>query len=134
MGKKRWVWAPKRVRVLPSEAEKVKIIATCDQFVAEFLKPRFLPEIRPTEFNYPVAIFGNWHGGCYRFIERFRSDSRDAIESEFEHAFARLDYIAPDRFDVMWNRHTGQWWRLYHSVSLPEALRSIEQDGHLHPI
>ena len=134
MGKRRWVWAPKRVRVLPSEVEKVKIIATCDKFVAEVLKPRFLPKIRPTEFNYPVAIYGKWHGGRYRFIERFHSDSRDAIEPEFEHSFARLDYVAPDRFDVMWHRHTGQWWRLYRSVSLPEALRSIEQDGHLHPI
>jgi hypothetical protein len=133
MGKRRWVWAPKRVRVFPSEVEKVKIIATCDKFVADVLNPRFLPEIRPTEFNYPVAIYGKWHGSRYRFIERFRSDSRDAIEPEFEHAFARLDYVAPDRFDVMWHRHTGQWWRLYHSVSLLEALRSIEQDGHLHP-
>jgi hypothetical protein len=58
MGRRRWVWAPKLVRVLPSEIEKVKIIATCEKFVAEVLKPRFLPEIRPTEFNYPVAIYG----------------------------------------------------------------------------
>jgi hypothetical protein len=58
----------------------------------------------------------------------------DAIEPEFEHSFARLDYVASDQFDVMWHRHTGQWWRLYHSVSLVEAFRQIEQDGHLHPI
>ena len=57
----------------------------------------------------------------------------DAIQPEFEHAFTRLDYIAPDRFDVMRHRHTGQW-RLYHSVSLTEALRYIEQDGHFHPL
>ena len=134
MGKRQWVWTPKRVRVLPTEIEKAKIIATCDKFVAEVLEPRFLPENRPTEFNHPIAMYGKWHGGHYRFIERFRCDSRNAIEPEFEHAFARLDYVAPDRFDVMWHRHTGQWWRLYHSVSLPEALLSIEQDGHLHPI
>jgi hypothetical protein len=134
MSKRRWVWARKRVRVFPSEIEKVKIIAACDKFVAEVLAPRFLPEVRSTEFNYPVALYGKWHGGRYRFIERFHSDSRDATEPEFEHAFTRLDYIAPDCFDVMWHRHTGQWWRLYHSVSLTEALRHIEQNGHLHPL
>ena len=134
MRKRQWVWAPKRVRALPPESEKLEIIAACNKFAAEVLKPRFLSEIRPTEFNYPVDIYGKWHGGRYRFIERFRSDSRDAIEPEFEHAFARLDYVARDRFDLMWHRHTGQWWRLYQSVSLTEALRSIEQDGHLHPI
>lgn len=29
------------------------------------------------------------------------------IEPEFEHVFARLDYLASDRFDVMWHRHTS---------------------------
>jgi len=134
MRKGRWVYAPKRARVLPSDGEKMEIIAVCDKFVAEVLKPRFLPKIRPAEFNYPIDIYGKWHGGHYRFIQRFRSDSRDVIESEFEEPFTRLDYIGPDRFDVMWRRHTGQWWRLYHSISLSEAIRCIEQDGHLHPI
>ena len=45
-----------------------------------------------------------------------------------------FDYLGEDRFDVMWPRHTGQWWRLYHSVSLAEALRHIAGDGHLHPL
>ena len=134
MRKRRGAWVREPVRVLPSEREKVEIIAACDRFVAEVLKPRFLPEIRPTEFNYPVAIYGKWHGGRYRFIQRFRCGSRDVIEPEFEHAFTRLDYVGPDRFDVMWYRHTGRWWRLYRSVSLKEALRSIERDGHLHPL
>jgi len=132
MRKRQWVWAPKRA--LPSNQEKAAIIAACDKLVAEVLKPRFLPCIRPTQFNYPVDIYGKWHGSRYRFIERLRFDGPDAIEPEFEHAFARLDYIAADRFDVMWHRHTGQWWRLYHSVSLTKALRCIEEDGHLHPL
>jgi len=132
--KRRWVRSLKRVRSSPSEREKATIIAACDKFMADVLKPRFLPSIRPTKFNYPVDLYGKWHGGRYRFIERFRSDSPDAIAPEFEHAFARLDYLAHDRFDVMWHRHTGQWWRMHHSVSLMEVLRSIEQDGHLHPL
>lgn len=133
MRKGRWVWSPKRVRVLPAEREKKAIIATCDKFITEVLKPRFLPSVRPSEFNYPIDLYGKWHGGRYRFVERFRSNRPDAIEPEFEHAFTRLDYLAPDRFDVMWRRHTGQWWRLYYSVSLVEALDYIEQDAHLHP-
>jgi len=134
MRKRQWVWAPKRVRALPPEAEKATIIAACDKFAIEVLKQRFLRQIRPTEFNYPVDIYGKWHGGRYRFIERFQSEHPEAITPEFEHAFARLDYVAPDRFNVMWHRHTGQWWCLYHGVSLQEALRLIEQDENLHPL
>ena len=38
--------------------EKRTIIATCERFITEVLEPRFLPEIRPTEWNYPVDILG----------------------------------------------------------------------------
>jgi hypothetical protein len=41
-----------------SEAERMAITVTCQRFIDEFLKPRFLPAIRPTEFNYPIDILG----------------------------------------------------------------------------
>ncbi len=129
MGKRRRVRT--QTRVVPSEGEKARIIAACDKFIAETLKPRFLPEIRSTEFNYRVAIYGKWRDGRYRFIERHRSDSSESIKLEFEKPFTRLDYIGPDRFDVMWRRHPGQWWPPYR---LEEALRCIEQDERLHPL
>jgi hypothetical protein len=62
--------------------------------------PRFLPEIRPTEFNYPIAIYGKWHGNKYRFITRFRSNHPNSIRPEFEAPFARLDYVGRDRFGL----------------------------------
>ena len=43
---------------LPEEREKQKIVAACDAFVRDVLKPRFLPEIRPSEFNYVIDIRG----------------------------------------------------------------------------
>jgi hypothetical protein len=134
MCKRQWIWAPKRIRSLPTDKKKDVIVATCDKFVAEVLKPRFLPSIRPTRFNCPADIYGKWHGGIYRFVQRYRSGWPDNRGWEFEEPFARLDYLAGNRFDVMWHRHTGTWWRLYHSVSLAEAIRCIEKDGHLHPL
>src|SRR5476649_2742359 len=69
-----WVYIGGRAGNKPSVGEKLVITAACEKFVAEVLKPHFLPEIRPTEFNYPIAIYGKWHGNKYRFIMRFRSD------------------------------------------------------------
>jgi hypothetical protein len=97
------------------------------------LKPRFLPEIRPTEWNYPVDILGRWHGNRYRFIQRYRSDRPDAIQPEFDAPFARLDWIAPRLFNVAWHRHTGEWRILFARVTLEEALRLIETEILLHP-
>jgi hypothetical protein len=54
--------------------EMQAILEEYERFITKVLKPRFLPEIRPTEWNYPVDILGRWHGNRYRFIQRYRSD------------------------------------------------------------
>jgi hypothetical protein len=123
-------------KVLAKE-EKQEIAAACERFIADTLKPRFLPEICPTGFNYPVDIFGRWHGSKYSFITRYRSGFAENRGEEFNAAFARLDHVEDHlqeiRFDVMWHRHTGQWFRRHAAVALEEALRLIESDGLLHP-
>lgn len=131
---KRWVHTGGRPGVKPSDSEKAAITAACDEFIANVLVPRFLPEIRPTKFNYPVAIYGKWHGNKFRFFQRFRSDRGDAIEPEFEVPFVRLEFVGHDRFDISYYRHTETWFRLHWNLSLREAIRLIEDDGLLHPV
>jgi hypothetical protein len=117
--------------------EKSAIAAACERFIAETLKPRFLQEIRPTRFNYPIDVFGKWRGSKYSFITRYRSGFPEKAGAEFDSAFTRIDYVeeylAGTRFDVMWHRHTGQWWRLHSSVTLAEALHLIEAEPLLQP-
>jgi hypothetical protein len=124
---------PKGRATGPSAAEKSHIIAACQQCIDHVLKPRFLPAVRPTQFNYPVDIQGKWHGGRYRFIQRYRSGFPENLGEEFDAPFARLDWVAHDRFDIQWHRHTGAWFRLYRHQTLAQALKLIETDGILHP-
>ena len=127
---RRWVYVGRK----PSATEKLAIARTCETFIDQVLKPRFLPEIRPTAFNYPIAISGKWHGSKYRFIERFRSGFPDALGEEFDAPFARIEFLDRDRFDLSYRRHTDEWWCLYRSLSLATALKTIEDDGHFHPV
>lgn len=53
-----WVYVGGRVGNKPAQAENAAITAACKKFISEVLGPRFLPEIRRTAFNYPVAIDG----------------------------------------------------------------------------
>ena len=129
----RWV----RVKPLTSE-DKTVIAATCQRFIDDVLKPQFLPEVRPTQFNYPVDIFGKWRGSKYSFIQRYRSGFEDNCGEEFNAPFCRLDhedeYIDEIRFNVMWHRHTGQWMCLHTGVSLQDALQLIETVPQFQPI
>ncbi len=131
--KARWV----RVKRLTKE-EKAAVAAAGERFVAEVLKPRFLPGICPTAFNYPVDIFGKWRGSKYSFITRYRSGFPENLGEEFNAPFCRFDHVEErfdeTCFDVMWHRHTGQWWRLHSAVTLDEALRLIETEPLLQPI
>lgn len=120
-----------------SREEKAAIAASCEHFIVENLKPRFLPKIRPTQFNYPVDIFGRWRGSKYSFIERYRSGFPENAGEEFGAPFTRLDHVEEEladiRFDVMWYRHNGQWWCLHSSVPLERALRLMETEELLWP-
>jgi len=129
MAKRQWV----RVKVLTKD-DKAVIAATCERFIAEVLVPRFLPEIRPSDFNYPVAITGKWRGDKYSFIRRYRSGFADNAGEEFDAAFARLDHVSGDRFDLMWHRHTGQWLCFHACVTLAEALALMETEGLVQPL
>ncbi|CDX23180.1 conserved hypothetical protein [Mesorhizobium plurifarium] len=114
--------------------EKQAIVASCEKFIQDVLKPKYLSEIRPTQWNYTVDIRGAWAGGRYRFIQRFRSGWEQNRGEEFDAPFARLDRIGPDRFDIYWMRHTGKWWPLHANVTLAEALHILEADELLHPV
>jgi hypothetical protein len=135
MGRRDYHWV--RVRTLPP-AEKLAIAGACERFIDTTLKPRFLPEIRPTWFNYPVDIFGKWRASKYSFITRYRSGHPENAGHEFDAAFTRLDFqeeaVSGIRFDVMWHRHTGQWFRLHKSVTLERALHLIQSDELLWPL
>lgn len=132
MAKTQRVW----VRVL-NRKQKEDIAAACQSFIAECLTPRFLPAIRPTQFNYPVALHGRWRGRSYSFLTRYRSGFPDNLNEEFDAPFARLDHVEEklDRivFDLMWPRHTGKFWPLRSGLTLEEALAHIETEELLWP-
>ena len=117
-----------------SAIEKASVTAACEQLISEFLKPRFLPEIRPTQFNYPVDIVGKWHGANYRFIQRYRSGFNENLGEEFDAPFARLDRVGRDNFDIQWRRHTGEWYRLHRGLTLVKAIETLKSDAILHPL
>jgi hypothetical protein len=126
------------VRVRPLEAEeKARIGAACESLIRDVLRPRFLPEIRPTQWNYPVELKGKWRGSKFSFITRYRSGWEDNKGEEFDSAWARFDHdeesVEELRFHIMWHRHTGQWFCLHRSVLPEDALRLMLDDGHLHP-
>jgi len=97
-----WVYVRGRLGNKPRPQERMAIAAACERLIAAVLLPKYLPQITPTEFNYPVAIYGKWHGNKYRFITRYRSDRPVSFTPEFEAP------VLPAHFDFSYHRHAGQ--------------------------
>ena len=76
-------WRTRREQALGGE--KSVIVSACEKFIAEVLKQRFLREIRSTEFNYPIALCGKWHGNKYRFITRSGPTTRGRTSRNSKH-------------------------------------------------
>jgi hypothetical protein len=72
--KRRRVWVISKTL---GPREKAAIGATCDRFIGDVLKLKFLPEIKPTEFNYPIDILGKWRDGNYSFIDERSNGGRN---------------------------------------------------------
>ena len=94
-------WVPRTNRSVPvDEAQKQRIVAACEAFIRDVLKPRFLPQVTPTRFNYPIDIHGVWAGSRYRFVQRYRSGHEGNRGEEFDAPFARIDCMGRDRFEI----------------------------------
>jgi hypothetical protein len=132
---KQWTRTTRTTRpAAADDLEKQAIIAACKTFIRDVLTPRFLPEIRPSEWNYVIGIHGAWMAGRYRFMQRYRSGMEHNLGEEFDAPFARIDSRGRDRFDIYWMRHTGKLEPVHAAVTLAEALRLLETDKVLHPV
>jgi len=132
------VWRLSRKPARPAkidELEKRGMVDACEAFIAKVVRPRFLPEIKPSDrFNYPIDIRGDSRAGRYRFMQRYRVGGGPSDGQEFDAPFARVDRLGQDRFAIYRMRHTGEWMLFQADVTLAEALEFIETVNVLQPL
>src|SRR4051812_36190944 len=110
------------------------LTSPCHTFIKDGIKARLLPDIQPTQSNYPFDNHGKWRGTLYRFHQPNRSGFPDTLNEAMDSPFEALGWVARDRFDIQWYRHTGAWHCLYRGLSLTDALNTIETVPVLHPL
>ena len=57
----------------PRSEEKIAITSAFESSIADVLHRSICPKSRRNEFNYPIAVYGKWHGNKYHLITRHRS-------------------------------------------------------------
>jgi hypothetical protein len=127
---KRWVYSPpKPPKPTVPKAVKAEVEARAREFIDAELKPKHVePPPKDARFNYLADITCKWHGPYFYVVGVFACPGPNALSPTFESKLARLLYVGPDRFNLAFQRHTGQWIELYEGLPLQECLDTIRDD------
>ena len=130
-----WTWGPsKRLKPAVPDDLKAEVAAKADELVATNLVPRFVkPPPKDPRWNYLTGIKTKWQGNFFYFIGEWASPGPNALSPGFESGFARLEYVGGGLFNLAYMRHTEKWWELHRGLSLAECLKTVRDEGHIHP-
>jgi hypothetical protein len=93
--------------------------------------PRFLPTIRPTQFNYPIYILGKWHGNSSSAIDPISQRPCRVLQHARHHILGALGptrirmlfaLSGTKRFDALVSSHFAQPAFDRSDLREPEAL------------
>src|SRR5262249_5693017 len=133
MAKKRpktWVYSPpKPPKPTVPKAVKAEVETKVRDFIEAELKPKHVKTPpKNARFNSLADITCKWPGSSFYLVGVFACPGPNALSPTFESKLARLLYVGPDRFNLAFQRHTGQWIDLYEGLTLQKGLETIRDD------
>jgi hypothetical protein len=121
-----WVWAKSTAPGKPTEAEKKKVTATFEPWIAA-RKAALPPLEQPQQFNQCVDVYSRWRGSYFYILDYFKvADVPNAIKEGFEYGVARLTYKAPGAYDLAAYRYTGEYFTILEDLSLEQVLEELD--------
>ncbi|KJU84686.1 hypothetical protein MBAV_003109 [Candidatus Magnetobacterium bavaricum] len=131
---KGWVLdTPKATPTVP-ETTTALLNRRMEQFINDALKPMHIkPPPHKLDMSYIADIYSKWYRHYVYLCSKYNDNSPDAISPSFEMKFARLEYVADDRYNLSYMRHTGQWFELHKGITLDDCMNVIKGDGNFYP-
>jgi hypothetical protein len=131
MAKRRGPWNNRPAKKTPSltASIKAKVETEARALIDQVLKSKYvLPPANDQKSNYITDIGARWYRKHFYFFSVYTCPSPNAPSPTFEVKFARMEYLANDRFALYFMRHTGEWVGTYDELSLDECMKAIQDD------
>jgi hypothetical protein len=128
--KKSWVTvAPKKSKPTVPALTQAMLKEKADRLIDDVMKPEHVkPAPTNNDFNYIADIYSKWYRNYFYFCATYNCPSPNAISPSFETKYARMEYIAVNRFNLAFIRHTEQWFEVAQDISMDECLTMITED------
>lgn len=108
---------PKKSKPSAPESTQLILKEKADWLINDVMKPEYMkPAPTNDDFNYIADIYSKWYRNYFYFCATYNCPSANAISLSFETKFARMEYVAANRFNLAYMRHTGQWLEVYFRI------------------
>lgn len=124
-----WYYNPPKQKVDDFAKERIK--KKCDGFIEAVLKPRFISNEQ--KGTHVIDIYSKWWGNYISLYAKYQDTRPRAIEPTYDWKLARIEYLADNRYNLAYFRHTGKWWVIFYEIPLEECFEAIEEMPHFHP-
>jgi hypothetical protein len=133
--KKSWSATPtKKSKLTVPGTTKSMLKEKADKLINDVIKPRSVkPAPIDSDYNYIADIHSKWYRHYFYFCATYNCPSPNAISPSFEIKFARMEYVADNKFNLAYMRHNEQWFEVFQDISMDECLKLIEEDPNFMP-
>lgn len=129
--KKSWgAVAPKKIKPTVPDSTQAMLKEKANRLIDNVMKPEHVkPAPTSNDFNYIADLHSKWYRNYFYFCATYNCPSPNARSPSFETKFARMEYIADNRFNLAYMRHTEQWFEVALDISMDECLKRIEEEA-----
>jgi hypothetical protein len=120
---------PKKTKPTIPGSTKSMLKEKADKLIDDVIKPTHVkPAPTDNDHNYIADNHSKWYRNYFYFCATYNCPSPNAISPIFETKFARMEYVADNKFNLAYMRHTEQWFEVFQAISMDDFLMSIEEN------
>jgi hypothetical protein len=97
---------PKKIKLTVPVSTQVMLKEKADKLIDDVIKPQYVkPAPTTDDYNYIADIHSKWYRNYFYFCATYNCPSPNAISPSFETKFARMEYVADNKFNLAYMRH-----------------------------
>ncbi len=121
------IWVLTAQKKVMTEADKTKLADLFEPLINDY-KKKFILENPNKKQNYIVDFYSKFYRGFFYLCATYKAEYEERIHDEFENKFARLEFVEPNKYNLAYYRHTGQWWTVENDVMAEYCFKNIKDN------
>lgn len=125
--KKVWVPSASIKKTSLTEQQKQELTTLFEPLINHY-KQKYIIAEPNKKHNYIIDFYSKSYRSFFYLCAKFKAEYPNRILDEFENKFARLEFVEPNKYNLAYYRHTGQWWTVENDVMAEYCFKNIKDN------